>query len=119
MSFVGELGWELHCPSESCVPVYRAIMEAEAEGGIRAVNGGYRAMVRRYSRVAFFCYVNQDANLICTLWEREEPEGSANFFVSQLCVSSNHKPNTIASYFCAPTLAFFCYKFRILFFRTP
>ena len=51
MSFVGELGWELHCPSESCVPVYRAIMEAEAEGGIRAVNGGYRTMVRCYSWV--------------------------------------------------------------------
>ena len=51
VSFVGELGWELHCPSESCVPVYRAIMEAEAEGGMRAVNGGYRAMVRCYCRV--------------------------------------------------------------------
>lgn len=28
VSFVGEMGWELHIPNESCVPVYKAIMQA-------------------------------------------------------------------------------------------
>ncbi|KAK2565778.1 Sarcosine dehydrogenase [Acropora cervicornis] len=42
ITFVGELGWELHIPNESCVPVYKAIMEAGKSYGI--VNGGYRAL---------------------------------------------------------------------------
>jgi len=42
VSFVGELGWELHIPNESCVPVYRALMEAGKEHGL--VNAGYRAI---------------------------------------------------------------------------
>ncbi|XP_042193532.1 sarcosine dehydrogenase, mitochondrial [Callorhinchus milii] len=42
LSFVGELGWELHIPREACVPVYRAVMEAGAKHGI--VNAGYRAI---------------------------------------------------------------------------
>ena len=25
VSFVGEMGWELHIPSESCVPIYHAL----------------------------------------------------------------------------------------------
>merc|ERR1712142_188742 len=28
VSFVGELGWELHIPRESCIPVYMALVEA-------------------------------------------------------------------------------------------
>ncbi|XP_023344278.1 sarcosine dehydrogenase, mitochondrial isoform X2 [Eurytemora carolleeae] len=42
VSFVGELGWELHIPSSSCIPVYQAIMEAGQPAGI--VNAGYRAL---------------------------------------------------------------------------
>ena len=42
LSFVGELGWELHIPAPSCVPVYRAVMAAGAKHGL--VNAGYRAI---------------------------------------------------------------------------
>ncbi|MEZ5667694.1 MAG: FAD-dependent oxidoreductase [Alphaproteobacteria bacterium] len=42
ITYVGELGWELHCPAESAVSVYRALMAAGAEAGIR--NAGYRAI---------------------------------------------------------------------------
>ncbi|XP_006164328.1 sarcosine dehydrogenase, mitochondrial [Tupaia chinensis] len=42
LSFVGELGWELHIPREACVPVYRAVMAAGAKHGL--VNAGYRAI---------------------------------------------------------------------------
>ncbi|XP_077140438.1 sarcosine dehydrogenase, mitochondrial isoform X4 [Ranitomeya variabilis] len=42
LSFVGEMGWELHMPREACVPVYRAVMEAGAKHGIG--NAGYRAI---------------------------------------------------------------------------
>lgn len=42
ITFVGELGWELHIPYDSCVRVYEAIIEAGKKFGI--VNGGYRAL---------------------------------------------------------------------------
>jgi len=42
VSFVGELGWELHIPAESCVPVYLALTEAGKDFGL--VNAGYRAI---------------------------------------------------------------------------
>ena len=42
LTFVGELGWELHVPNESAVPVYRAVMQEGAHHGI--VNAGYRAI---------------------------------------------------------------------------
>ncbi|XP_029024768.1 sarcosine dehydrogenase, mitochondrial [Betta splendens] len=42
LSFVGELGWELHIPKDACLPVYRAVMAAGAKHGI--VNAGYRAI---------------------------------------------------------------------------
>ena len=42
LSFVGELGWELHVPNASAVAVYQAIMESGAARGI--VNAGYRAI---------------------------------------------------------------------------
>uniref|UniRef100_A0A3Q2PCC1 Sarcosine dehydrogenase, mitochondrial n=1 Tax=Fundulus heteroclitus TaxID=8078 RepID=A0A3Q2PCC1_FUNHE len=42
LSFVGELGWELHIPKDSCVPVYRAVMAAGAKHGV--INSGYRAI---------------------------------------------------------------------------
>ncbi|XP_064616926.1 sarcosine dehydrogenase, mitochondrial-like [Liolophura sinensis] len=42
ISFVGELGWELHVPSETAVQVYRTLMDAGAKYGIK--NCGYRAM---------------------------------------------------------------------------
>uniref|UniRef100_A0ABI7VTZ8 Sarcosine dehydrogenase n=1 Tax=Felis catus TaxID=9685 RepID=A0ABI7VTZ8_FELCA len=42
LSFVGELGWELHVPKPACVPVYRAVMAAGTKHGL--VNAGYRAI---------------------------------------------------------------------------
>lgn len=42
LSFVGELGWELHVPNSSAVDVYQAVMEAGAKYDI--VNAGYRAI---------------------------------------------------------------------------
>ncbi|XP_051893204.1 sarcosine dehydrogenase, mitochondrial isoform X2 [Pristis pectinata] len=42
LSFVGEMGWELHVPREACVPVHRAVMQSGAKFGI--VNAGYRAI---------------------------------------------------------------------------
>ena len=42
LTFVGELGWELHIPSESLVDVYKAVMNVGKEHGV--VNGGYRAI---------------------------------------------------------------------------
>ncbi|XP_044000747.1 sarcosine dehydrogenase, mitochondrial [Gambusia affinis] len=42
LSFVGELGWELHIPKDSCVPVYQAVMAAGTKHGI--INSGYRAI---------------------------------------------------------------------------
>ncbi|CAG5867347.1 sarcosine dehydrogenase, mitochondrial [Menidia menidia] len=42
LSFVGELGWELHIPKDSCLPVYHAVMAAGAKHNI--INSGYRAI---------------------------------------------------------------------------
>jgi len=42
VSFVGEMGWELHIPKDTCVPVYLALAEAGKEFGL--VNAGYRAI---------------------------------------------------------------------------
>ncbi|XP_049629706.1 sarcosine dehydrogenase, mitochondrial [Suncus etruscus] len=42
LSFVGELGWELHIPKASSVAVYRALMAAGARHGL--VDAGYRAI---------------------------------------------------------------------------
>lgn len=48
LTFVGELGFELHVPSQSAVPVYQAIMKAgEAlteSKGVKVANAGYRAI---------------------------------------------------------------------------
>jgi 4-methylaminobutanoate oxidase (formaldehyde-forming) len=42
VSYVGELGWELHVPVESALTVYWALISAGETHGI--VNGGYRAI---------------------------------------------------------------------------
>lgn len=42
VTFVGEMGWELHIPRNSCVDVYRALMASGSKHGM--VNAGYRAM---------------------------------------------------------------------------
>jgi len=42
LSFVGELGWELHVPNSSAVKVYEAIWQAGSHHGL--VNAGYRAI---------------------------------------------------------------------------
>ncbi len=42
ITYVGELGWELHFPIEYALPVYQAIMAAGEEFGI--TNAGYRSI---------------------------------------------------------------------------
>lgn len=42
ITYVGELGWELHIPTEFAVAVYEAVMAAGAAHGI--ANAGYRAI---------------------------------------------------------------------------
>jgi 4-methylaminobutanoate oxidase (formaldehyde-forming) len=42
VTYVGELGWELHIPTEFAVNVYEALMAAGADFGI--ANAGYRAI---------------------------------------------------------------------------
>lgn len=42
VTYVGELGWELHMPVEAAVTVYEALMQAGAPLGL--VNAGYRAI---------------------------------------------------------------------------
>lgn len=42
LSFVGEMGWELHVPKEHCVRVYQSVLQAGAKHGI--ANAGYRAI---------------------------------------------------------------------------
>ncbi len=42
ITYVGELGWEIHIPVEFASTVYGALMQAGAEFGI--VNAGYRAI---------------------------------------------------------------------------
>lgn len=41
-SFVGEMGWELHIPWQSCIPVYNALWEEGLKFGLR--QAGYRAL---------------------------------------------------------------------------
>ncbi|MCL5776947.1 FAD-dependent oxidoreductase [Limibaculum sp. FT325] len=42
VTYVGELGWELHIPTEFAVNVYEALMAAGADLGL--INAGYRAI---------------------------------------------------------------------------
>jgi sarcosine dehydrogenase len=42
VTYMGELGWELHVPIEYAVGVYRALMAAGEDLGV--INGGYRAI---------------------------------------------------------------------------
>ncbi|HMA14834.1 MAG TPA: FAD-dependent oxidoreductase [Kiloniellaceae bacterium] len=42
VTYVGELGWELHLPTEYAVNVYEALVQAGREHGL--VNAGYRAI---------------------------------------------------------------------------
>ncbi|XP_013787690.1 sarcosine dehydrogenase, mitochondrial-like [Limulus polyphemus] len=42
LSFVGELGWELHIPKDSCLHVYKALWDKGQNYGL--VNAGYRAI---------------------------------------------------------------------------
>ncbi|XP_071498557.1 sarcosine dehydrogenase, mitochondrial-like [Diadema antillarum] len=42
LTFVGELGWELHVPNHAAVDVYKAVMQEGSKFGI--ANGGYRAL---------------------------------------------------------------------------
>lgn len=42
LTFVGEMGWELHIPKESCIPVYKALIKEGEKFNL--INAGYRAI---------------------------------------------------------------------------
>ena len=42
ITYVGELGWELHCPTDTAIAVYEALFAAGEPYGLR--NAGYRAI---------------------------------------------------------------------------
>ena len=42
LSFVGEMGWELHIPNDSAVAIYEALLGAGKEHDL--VDAGYRAI---------------------------------------------------------------------------
>ncbi|KAG8194546.1 hypothetical protein JTE90_013293 [Oedothorax gibbosus] len=42
LSFVGEMGWELHIPYDKCVQVFKALMDKGQQYG--AINAGYRSI---------------------------------------------------------------------------
>lgn len=41
ISFVGELGYELHIPSENCVPAYKKLVDIGRKYGLK--DAGFRA----------------------------------------------------------------------------
>jgi 4-methylaminobutanoate oxidase (formaldehyde-forming) len=49
VSFVGELGWELHCPQESAPALWSALhaagKQANVNDGVGLINAGYRALL--------------------------------------------------------------------------
>lgn len=61
VSFVGELGYELHIPKESCVQVYNILMRVGAALGLK--NAGYRSMYSLSSEKGLYCL----GNYICVL----------------------------------------------------
>lgn len=52
VSFVGELGFELHIPKESCVQVYNILMRVGGSMGLK--NGGYRSLYSLSSEKGLF-----------------------------------------------------------------
>jgi len=55
LSFVGELGWELHVPNSAADKVYEAVWKSGSQHGL--VNAGYRAIdslsIEKGSSIAF------------------------------------------------------------------
>lgn len=43
LTFVGELGYELHCEAEACPDIYTSLFEAAASLGLPLANAGYKA----------------------------------------------------------------------------
>ncbi|XP_055610172.1 sarcosine dehydrogenase, mitochondrial [Uranotaenia lowii] len=56
VSFVGELGYEMHIPEESCNDVYNALMKAGYKDGLR--NAGYRALYSLSSEKGYHLWNN-------------------------------------------------------------
>jgi sarcosine dehydrogenase len=57
VSFVGELGYELHIPKESCVAVYNILMDVGSVFNLR--NAGYRSLYSLSSEKGA-CHNNYD-----------------------------------------------------------
>lgn len=68
LSFVGELGWELHIPVESCQAVYKAVRAAGQRHDLRMA--GYRAMYslsaeKVWTSLATWSHLVSPAHAIC------------------------------------------------------
>ncbi|XP_029735141.2 sarcosine dehydrogenase, mitochondrial [Aedes albopictus] len=83
VSFVGELGYELHIPEESCNDVYNALMKAGYKEGLR--NAGYRALYSLSSEKGYHLWgydlrtddTPVEANLGFTCRKRGDYQGRA------------------------------------------
>ena len=82
VSFVGEMGWELHIPADSCVAVYRAIMEAGKPLGL--VNAGYRAIGKKHAFVIFSSELVLRMEFICYIFPAKKLE-FLNSFSHSFC----------------------------------
>ncbi len=60
LSFVGELGWEIHCANKDAPRVYRALFQAAKRSNIHLRNAGYRAIdslsAEKGSFLSYFSY---------------------------------------------------------------
>ena len=65
LSFVGELGWELHIPNDGAVDVHKAVMDAGKQYGI--VNAGYRSIESVLRKVGWHLYEKNLINILVTL----------------------------------------------------
>lgn len=74
VSFVGELGYELHIPKETCAQVYNILMKAGESFNLR--NAGYRSLYSlssekgydRKKKLIEFTIINQTNSSFCSLF---------------------------------------------------
>lgn len=68
LSFIGEMGWELHAPNHAALEIYRALFRVGKELGLR--NSGYRAMDSLSVEKGQLCQLiepRQISNCICVV----------------------------------------------------
>ena len=94
ITFVGELGWELHMPIEDTGTVYDAIMEAGARYGV--TNAGYRAIeslrLEKGYRVWSADITPSDSPLEAGLGWAVKLKTDIDFIGRQALVKATHQP---------------------------